>query len=236
MAGQKLRGLVGQGMSGRRSVDNPIDVVGIIDATSGSSTFVAPKKCIAHVFVFGGGASGAVGGSNGGGGGGAACYQRIRLVRGGEISYSVGVGGIGVSSTSDGVNGGDSIVTLPNSTVLFAGGGKKGTNLGGAGGIASGGAINRAGGAGGNQGLPGANGDIGGGVGGGTVIQGGGGGAAGFSDIALTLVGGAGSSGSITLSLAGSSPGGGSGAGATGNSSGSGGGGRVYILAVRAGN
>ena len=236
MAGQKLRGLVGQGMSGRRIIDNSIDIVGAIDATSGSAVFTAARKCIAHVYLFGGGASGAVGGSNGGGGAGAACYRMIRLNRGGQISYTVGAGGSGVSVTGDGVNGEDTTAIFADSTVLRAGGGQKGTAAGGAGGVASGGTINRPGGAGGNQGLVGVSGGIGGGLGGGTIIQGGGGGAAGFSDIAQVLIGGSGSTGSLSGSLAGNSPGGGSGATAAGTSSGAGGSGRVYIFAVRAGS
>ena len=241
MAGQKLRGLVGQGMDGRRRAGGlPSEVIAPVVLTGGSGSVVAPKKCIALIHAWGAGGSGAnIDFGAGGGGGGAAVFKRVRLVAGQSLAYVIGVGGSGVS-TGDGIAGSDTTLALPSGLVLRAGGGKGGTGIGeGAGGMPTNGDINRLGGAGG--GIVGTAGQtpLGGGAGGGGASSffGGGAGAAGFSDIDPSFIGGGGSaaSGAGSGTTAGASPGGGSGATYTAGIgvTGSGGSGKIVIVLLR---
>lgn len=230
---QKLRGLVGQEMGGRRG---RLDLIlSVTEASSGTGLVTAPRECLAYIYLIGGGgagASGNAGGTPAGGAGGAALYKRARLAAGQAISYSVGAGGAAVI---DGVGnpGGDTTAILPDSRHLRAGGGPGGGySANPLGGKAIGGDINRDGGGGG----------LAAGVGGGSAgLAGsgsstGGGGSAGFGEIASRMLGGNGSNssyGSGSSSAAGA-PGSGSG-GANGgpSSSGAGGAGRVLIVLVR---
>jgi hypothetical protein len=234
--GQKLRGLVGQGMDGRKFYrDALFDLVGIVDVTSGSGSIIAPRSCVALIYAFGPGASGS--GQNGGGGGGSALFKRLRLIQGQTINYTVGTPG--AQNAGSGFDATDTTIAPPFGVVLTAGGGK--TNIGAAGGLAgaaSGGDINRSGGAGGAAtlaGLPGTGGGVGG-AGGGVSAGGGGGGGAGFSDIGPGLSGGAGSAGNLGATAAGGAYGGGSGGSQSGGTSGAGGPGRVAIWLLRAHN
>jgi hypothetical protein len=236
--GQKLRGLVGQGMNGRRNRAMQLAAVPVV-ATSGSGVVTARRACVALIFAW---APGGSGGSDGSGaGGGAALFKRVYLPRGAALSYSIGAPGAGVSSSSNGNDGGDTTVTLPSGQVLTAGGGKAGTvadpAAGGLGGVATGGDINRRGGDGGRYqsgslGLSGSPGQGAGAGAGGAANsnRGGGGGGAGLADLLSDLIGGGGSDASGVSSAAGSAPGGGSGGGQS--ASGNGGAGKVIIVLI----
>lgn len=237
-AGQPLRGLVGQSMAAKKShIGASIQLINATTVTSGSGSLTATRPCQALIYGIGaGGSGGASGGQGSGGGGAGAFFKRFRLAIGQSISYSVGAGGAAASGT-DGFDGGDTTVTLPNGLVMRGGGGKGGlqgpAHLGGVGADASGGDINRSGGAGGSS-TPvsdGISAGIGGGAGGlSGAGGGGGGGGAGFSDIfASGPTGGAGSAGT-TNSATGGDYGGGSGGS---NASGAGGRGVVMILMLR---
>lgn len=149
MANQKLRGLVGQGMDGRRRLTGGrVELLRIIDANFGGA-IAAPTSCVALIFAWGGGGSGAAngGGGAGRGGPGAALYRRVRLGRGQIISYAVGGGGASVEDAGTpvaGNAGSATIVTLPGGLTLTAGGGQGGTSGSGDGngGVAIGGEIN----------------------------------------------------------------------------------------------
>ncbi len=237
-SGQKLRGLVGQPMSGRKTYRDTVpNVLSLTDVTAGSALVTASTPCWALIYLQGAGASGSADvGACGGGGGGAALSKKVRLAARQSLAYAVGAPGLGVAATSDGNDGSDSTVILPNGQVLRAGGGKRGiTGVGGVGGVATGGDINRPGGPGGNAGGadPGLSGGTGGGSGGLGNSGGGGGGGAGFSDLGAGFLGGAGSAGvNGGTSAAGGAAGGSGGGGGNGNS-GAGGAGRVIVWLVR---
>lgn len=239
-AGQKLRGLVGQGLSGRKSYrEVRAAVVGFADSSSGSNAIVTQVQCQALLYAFGPGAAGEQGvATGGGGGGGAACFRRIRLGANQTISWSLGIAGVAPGGA--GLPGGDATdttITIPGYTIR-AGGGKGGggvsAGVGGAGGGASGGDINRNGGAGGSGGSAGLSGSLGGGIGGSTDgSHGGGGGGAGFGDDYFAFAGGAGTAGGNGVAATGGVTGGGSGATGSGAINGSGALGRVYITLLR---
>jgi hypothetical protein len=215
-----------------------LEVVGVVDASSGTGSITAAKTCTALIYLGGAGGSGADDTTNAaGGGGGAAVFKRMRLAKGQTLSYSVGAAGAAVNASS-GHDGGDTTVTLPNGLTLTAGGGKAGPTgvvNGGAGGIATGGDINRNGGAGGSgSGGSGASGGIGGGAGGAGGSgsnRGGGGGGAGFSDVASFFNGAGGGQGGGGGGVGGGSYGGGG--GSINLTSGAGAAGRVVIWLVR---
>ncbi len=193
MAGQKLRGFVGQGMSARKTAR--VSLVRVIDVTSGSGSYTPTTNVTALIHAWGAGGSGAFNSTQvaSGAGGGAAGYKSVRVAAGQTISYSVGAGGADQNTdVNDGFDGGDTTVTLPG-FVLTAGGGKKGVQgaspkSGGLGGVCSGPwTTARSGGAGGD-GVTGAGtaggSPTGGGTGGaGSGNYGGGGAAAGFTDL-----------------------------------------------------
>ena len=233
MVRQKLRGLVGQGVDGKKSYSSAIPtVVGLIDATSGSGAITAPRPCTALVYAYGGGGSGASGGNPGGGGGGGALFKRVRLALGQRISFVVGAGGAPCASDADGNSGTATVVTLPSGQVVSATGGFGGTTTGaGVGGSGIGGDVNRVGGDGGRASA--GTSTVGGGAGGASGGAAGGGGGAGFSDSGAALVGGNGGNGSFAASSPGQQGGGGSGSAGPGSVSGIGGQGRVVIQLLR---
>ncbi len=83
--GQKFRGLVGQGMDGRKSYrDASVRLLKTADPALGNASVTATAHCTALVYAWGGGGSGAdeAGGSifaGGGGGGGAAGFSEISV-------------------------------------------------------------------------------------------------------------------------------------------------------------
>lgn len=218
-AGQPLRGLVGQSMSGRKPKAFPA-LVRQIDESLGASSFTATKAAVALIYAWGAGGSGARDGSNvaSGGGGGGAGYKRIRITPGQVISWSIGVGGAAPGSDlTDGSPGTATTVTLPTGVVLTAGGGQGGARgssprTGGLGGVVSGPwDIARTGGKGGD-GVTGAStageSPVNGGTGGpASGNYGGGAGAAGFTDVGLYAGNGATGNAAVDQSTA---PGGGS--------------------------
>jgi len=123
MNGQNLRGLVGQGMDGRRPTQSQPPVYA--GAFTGTGMTPAQSKAVrAYVYVIGAGGSGAgafgaEAGSAGGGGG--ATYDEFDLMPGQRLSYSVATGAI---------NGGlpnaaaDTIVTSPSGRSIRAQGGQ----------------------------------------------------------------------------------------------------------------
>jgi hypothetical protein len=233
---QGLRGLVGQGMDGRKSLSS-IDVIPLIveDITvAGSGVITAPVDCFA--FIWAGGASGSGAWDSafaeaGGGGGGSALSKKLFLVGQQQIQWVNGAKGLPALNNSDGKDGTDTVLILPGGRVLVAGAGEGGKyqGAGGAGGIATGGDINRSGGAGGVSG--GASGAAGehGGAGGGTTGAGGGGGGggAGFDDLGFQF-GGAGTAASLTAVSTPSGNGGGSGGGGTSPAPGTDG--RIFVV------
>lgn len=219
---QKLRGLVAQGMSGRK----PGSALSLSDlpivAATGSGVATASWDCWALIYAWGPGGSGGSGSGNSGapgGGGGGALFKRLRLSRGQTISYSVGTPGAGATTDTPGNSATDTTVTLPTGVVLTAGGGKGGPlTLGtasGLGGASVGGDLNRTGSDGGSYS--------------GTRAGGNG---AGFADLVSSFGGGLGSAGGTTV--AGSAPGGGSGGIAVAGTTGAGGAGKIIIVLVRA--
>lgn len=116
-----------------------------------------------------------------GGGGGAVCIKDITALAGDTLTFTVGAGGAAIqggATPKNGIAGGNTTVTGPNSLSLIAGGGAGGvavtnpdntaaTVLGGAGGAATGGDFNHTGGRGGNISVPSTTNRIGGGTGGG---------------------------------------------------------------------
>lgn len=228
---KRLVGQYAQRMTSRQSyAGGRVELIGVIDATS-SGSMMAPRTCIALIWAWGGGASGFGNTGAQGGGGAGGVFKFFRISKGQTISYTVGAGGAGTTNHLAGNDGGNSTVTLPNGLVLTAGGGKGN----GTGGTASGGDLNRPGGAGGlgAAGATGANGALGGAVDSGA---GGGGGAGGFTDRTVGMTGGAGSAGaSGGPSAAGAVGGGGSGSSTiSSGTSGAGGAGRVLIHFVKA--
>lgn len=243
MADRSVRGLVAQSMNGSRGLVAPKLGALPVNATSGSGSITVRRPCYALIIARGPGGSG--GGGSGptvcsGGGGGAVLYKRVLLRAGQTISYTVGTPGAAPTFSSvPGNDGTDSTVTLPDGTVLRAGGGKRGLFgdgvAGGAGGLATGGDINRNGGAGGSaasgtNGEPGSPGQGNGAGAGGAKLSnsGGGGGAAGLTEILSDLVGGNGSDAGSGVAPIGI--GGGSGGGRDGSSSTVGGDGQVLIM------
>lgn len=229
MEGQSLRGFVGQGMDGSRS--RSARLLAVHDVGPGAGSISISEDVHAQIFSWGGGGGGQTGGSRSGAGG-AALFKCVRLGRGQRIDYVVA----GIAAA--GVAGGDTIVSVPGSVALVARGG---ATLGGAGGLATGGDVNRAGASGivadatnngaGNAASPG------GGAGGtgiyspGTgAVSAGGGGAAGFADIGQFLAGGNGGNGGSSGAAGGIAAGGGSGQSNTG---GAGGAGRLVIVLMR---
>jgi len=105
MAGQPLRGLVGQSMSGQKKrIDVPA-----YSYPPGTYTFTAPASGWWRVVAWG---AGGKGGGTGGGGGGA-FIQADRVLRAGQtVSITVGPGGFASANTT---------VTLPGGEVLTAG-------------------------------------------------------------------------------------------------------------------
>lgn len=218
--GQKLRGFVGQAMSGRRAKLTP-QVFGHVNTTStgaGSTTVTAP--CWALIGILGAGEGGSNVGSGEGGDGGDAAFSLVRVNPGWTISWSIGTGG---TAGSPGTAGGDTTVTLPGYFMRAKGGGSSAVSIG---------HIIRKGGVGGAGSVDGAAGEDGGGTGG-DGDGGGGGGGGGAAGLTSKLPGftfaGNGTNGN-------SGPTAGIGAGGGGNSLGGaasdGGSGRVVILLV----
>jgi hypothetical protein len=222
--GQKIRGLVGQGMVGRRQ--NRTALIAVTDSrTSGS--FTVPASCTAYIYGVGGGASGAGGGGGAtGGGGGGAGFRLWDLTASQIVSWSAGAGGAGVAGPGPGNNGGDSAIVVPGLGILVAGGG-----MSGAGGLCSGlWDIARVGGAGGTM-VNGAS-PTGGGIGGlGSSPYGGGGASAGFSDLVPgLLIGGDGGNANTSTFV---TLGAGGGSGASSIDSASGKSGRILVYFIR---
>jgi hypothetical protein len=111
-AGQPLRGLVAQGMDGRKASPTAYAYT----FPPGTYTWVAPVGAVWKFVLWGGGG----GGNNGGpwGGGSGALYIAERFIPGGaSATITTGLGG-----AAGGGDGGSSTVTLPGGEVLTAGG------------------------------------------------------------------------------------------------------------------
>jgi|GEM_PF-3842298 len=226
----RLRGFVGQNLSGRKRLLT--GYAAFKDSALGDTSLTAQTDLWAFVYATGpGGSGGSFPVSPGAGGsGGASGFKRLRLLKGQTISWVLGVPGAGqATNNAPGQDATDTVVTVPGAALL-AGGGKGGLTIATPGGACSGPwTIARNGGAT----TPGADGSspIGGGVGGThSGIAGGGGGAAGFLDL---VDGGLfAGNGGIASGGAGSAPGGGSsGALGSGASSAAGSAGRVIVFA-----
>lgn len=204
MIHQKLRGMVAQGMDGRKKANRAPSVVAIYRKTSAaSSTQISPSVATwCEVFLIGGGGGSASLPTPGGGGAGAA-RKRFHCPPNTPLAYTVAAGG-GLDA-----NGGTSVVTTPWGLSVVAEGGKSPTN-GSGGGFGRGGDAHRRGGAGGD-GVGGSSGENGGAGGASSGSNGGGGGSAGFTDYGDLFTSGNGGGGD------GSAPGvGGGGGGTTG--------------------
>lgn len=116
MIGQKLRGLVGQGMSGGRKPKSPLSYV----YSPGSYTLTVTKPGWHRFVLWGPGGTTTAAVSSGGA---LVIADRVLSV-GQRVAIVVGNGGV------------NSTVTLPNGEVLTAGAGQEGSSL--AGGVASG--------------------------------------------------------------------------------------------------
>ncbi len=114
--GQRLRGLVGQGMSGVRRSRSPVSR----SYSPGSYTFTAPTGGWFRFVAFGGGA-GASNGSYSGASGALVIAQRP-LAGGQRVSITVGGGG-----AIGGGNGGNTTITMPDGEVITAQGGQGST-------------------------------------------------------------------------------------------------------------
>lgn len=177
-----LKGLVAQGLNGRKGA-LPAVPLQILDVVApGSGTFTANFAGILTIVLWGGGGSGqASNGSGAGGGGGGGCvFKRVRVSAGQQIPYVNGAGGTAMLVSGPGNPGGATSATLPNGTVIVATGGQGGAGgLGGAGGTGLNGDDFGVGGSGAavnNTGSPGGNGGDAGAIGG--PVNGGSGGAA----------------------------------------------------------
>lgn len=212
----------------RRRAISP-EILAAYEFPSGSGEIAITRPLVALIYAWGGGASGASGdGGATGSGGGAALYARVLLNTSDRIVYSIGAGGAGVAGGAGGNNGGDTQVTIPGKRTMIAGGGKASAG-GRLGGVATGGDINRSGGAGGTAGSAGEAGEFGGAGGSPSGVNSGGGGSGGFSDLGSTLLdGGAGGNGSSAV--AGKYPGGGTGGVVSASTSGAGGNGRLVVV------
>jgi hypothetical protein len=169
-AGQPLRGLVGQSMSGRRKSPTSYSY----NYPAGSFTWTCPASGTWRLVLWAAG-GGSTNGSNLGGGSGALYIAERFFAKGQTVALVVG-GCIGAAS-----NGANSTATLPDGEVITAGGGQ-------ANGTAGAVTANRnldvvfagsAGGAAGGSGVAGL-GDAGGSGGAGVAAQSGGGGAPGY--------------------------------------------------------
>lgn len=133
--GNRFRGLVSQGLAGRKDYSGmPIEFLGVVSAKSGSGVVIAPKACLATIFAWGGGGSGGAGAGTDGGCG-AALMRRLRLAKGQQIAYTVGIGGRAAPDGIDGAPGSDTTVTLPDGQQLVAGAGGMGLYAGAAPGV-----------------------------------------------------------------------------------------------------
>jgi hypothetical protein len=155
--GQKLRGLVAQGMDGRKpglsaSLSQLLDT-----STPGAGTFTALATGTLLIYAWGGGASGGQqsSGTAAAGGGSEARYLAAPVVKGQVIPYSVGAGGAAASdggSTSGmaGNPGADTTIDIPAFQTIICKGG-----LGGATGIGAQPGAGGSGGSGGSVVVPG---------------------------------------------------------------------------------
>jgi hypothetical protein len=234
MQGQPLRGLVGQGLRGKRQTVG-VMLGGIVDLNGvGVGSYTLPFDCQATIMLWGAGGSGhsSVGGSSPGGGGGGSILARRRFFQGQKIEYQIGVGGAAIASgMGAGSPGGDSWARLPDGSVLVGTGGQGGSGFGGSGGSGYGPAVKATsiGGQGGASSTNGGSGQDGGGTGGlGSGGAGGGGGPAGFKSRIIGLTQGRGGSvGGVGPTL------GGGGAGSTTVGSQAGAEGRLLLYLVR---
>jgi hypothetical protein len=119
MVSQELRGLVGQGMNGRRARRTPETRI----YSRGSYTFTADEAGWYRFVLWGGGA-----GANNGvvAGGSGALVIAERLLNIGQIA-SITVGRGGPNNPTGSYAGSNSTVTLPGGEVLTAGGAVSGT-------------------------------------------------------------------------------------------------------------
>jgi hypothetical protein len=221
--GQKLRGVLGQRMSGQRA--ERVRVCGVYEYLVAQTVAVSKgtgRTVFAEAFLVGPGGGG--NGSSQGSGGGASLVKRFKLAPGQSCQIVIPVGGAGGAVGADGA---DTVLTLPGGITCRAGGGK----ADGRGGVAEGGDLNRAGGAGGVGFANGLAGDHGGAGGAGNGFGSGGGGPAGFSDIG-TLTWGIGADAS-SVPVAPPGNGGGGPASTTGGAGGAGAPGAAKIVFTR---
>lgn len=131
-----------RGEQPRREGGARFEVLSIKRVTSaGTGEILATEGCVLQAFLWGAGASGSVqANSNRGGGSGAASVAIAKLRPGQRVPYVVGAGGSSqTAAPNPGSDGGDTWVRLPTGLIVTAGGGK----ATGAGGLASGGLINK---------------------------------------------------------------------------------------------
>ena len=130
---------LGEDMSSYGTGTLVFDGQGILLTQPGSHSFVIPNNVTkVHMVAIGAGGSGGLGGGAGagGGGGGLAAVNNVAATSGQVLSISVGQGGAANTSTSDGFDGGTSLIQ----GYIQASGGSKGLmekGNGGQGGIGS---------------------------------------------------------------------------------------------------
>ncbi len=116
MAGQQLRGLVGQGMDGRRRGGDPV----INIYPSGVHAFIVPRSGKYRLILRGAGGGGGSGGANVGGASGSLVIGERCLTKGQIVLLSVAL------PTPFNSDGGASSITLGANDILIAGGGGEG--------------------------------------------------------------------------------------------------------------
>jgi hypothetical protein len=125
-SGQKLRGLSGQGLDGKRRRPPAF----VYTFPVGSHNWTCPESGLWRFVLWGGGASGNNSSNWGGASGG--FYMGCRqLIKGQTVTLSVGAGGIRPAG-GNGWDGSATAITLPSGEMCSAGGGRSaGVNLGG---------------------------------------------------------------------------------------------------------
>ena len=113
---QKLRGLVGQAMSGERKALTPVVFV----YPAGSFTFTAPKSGKYRIVVRGGGGGGGAGGAGVGGASGALVIGDRFLSKGQTVALAI------ASAPPINTDAANTTATFPDGSIMTAGGGGEG--------------------------------------------------------------------------------------------------------------